>query len=262
MSTNAGQLLWNRQMVSIVASVVKDVDTGIAQTNRGLVDPILGVPGTHTSPPAGGTMPASRVMVIPLVPVDQWVGVTHTEPYIDPVTNTVHVQFSCASDALINVWFWDPHTAIGPGAAMSYDGTPLSSPYIPASNQITGGNIAGQLLWSRLHLEILGFGQSGPPVVVEIPTGLTQLNRAWNNSSSDEPDFSTPSRIQVIPLAPLDPWVAGFITHTEPFLDPTSNTIHVLISNANGFEHAINVLFWDPHTVMGPGVADEYAIDA
>lgn len=118
---------------------------------------------------------------------------------------------------------------------------------------------AGQLLWRRAQITL-------EPGVTDFDTGLTQLNRAFENSSIDEPGLgSTPfpidpndgSRIQVIPLAPLNAWAT--VLNAEPFLDPTTNTIHVLFAQfVDEVPVTINVLFWDPHTAIGPGRAMTY----
>jgi hypothetical protein len=94
----------------------RDVDTGLTQVNQALSDP-----------PLGDGIVASRVQVIPLAPVDGWLGLTHGQPYLDPITNTVHVVFAIGGqrpDTTINVLFWDPHTIIGPGEADPYAFTP------------------------------------------------------------------------------------------------------------------------------------------
>jgi len=109
---------------------------------------------------------------------------------------------------------------------------------------------SGQLLWNRQNVTL----PAGP---FPVDTGLTQLNRAWANSSVDEPGFAAPSRIQVIPMAPLSAW-AG-VTHGEPFFNPASQSILVTFFNVSGSPTTLNVLFWDPATAVGPGEADLYA---
>lgn len=111
---------------------------------------------------------------------------------------------------------------------------------------------AGQLLWSRQHITLLA------SQTLNVDTGLTQLNTGFDNSSLDEPGFGTPSRVHVIPMAPVDQWSA--VTHDEPTIGP-NGTIVVTFRNQNLFSVEINVLFWDPHTAVGPGDADSYIID-
>ena len=115
MSKVAGQLLWNRKKITIPANTTTlNVDTGLTQVNLALSDP-----------PLGDGIVASRVQVIPLAPLAGWANIIHAEPFLDPATNTVHVVFTYDSeqgDALpFNVLFWDPHTIIGPGEAMTYN---------------------------------------------------------------------------------------------------------------------------------------------
>lgn len=128
MSIKAGQLLWNRMRIDVdpVEGGV-DIDTGLTQLNKGFSadsvnEPPLGISGAL--PPLNGSLPASRVQVIPLAPLDKWFGIVHSEPYFNTTTGTVHVQFynigeGRASD--LNVLFWDPHSAIGPGEASTYN---------------------------------------------------------------------------------------------------------------------------------------------
>ena len=117
---------------------------------------------------------------------------------------------------------------------------------------------AGALLWRRMSVFVPGgvVGALGAPG--DTDTGLTQLNKDFANQSVGEPGFGSPSRIQVVPLAPTSVW--NFVTHTEPVFDPTTETIHVLFSNS-GPPVTVNVLFWDPHTAVGPGEADTYVAD-
>ena len=51
-------------------------------------------------------------------------------PFLDPATDTIHVQFYPRSTSgiegqilpsTLNVLFWNPHSAIGPGMADPYD---------------------------------------------------------------------------------------------------------------------------------------------
>ena len=114
---------------------------------------------------------------------------------------------------------------------------------------------AGALLWSRKRFTIPGgtTGFAGGPN--DIDTGITQLQKGFENDSLGEPTFGSPSRIQVVPLAPLGPW--ALLTHDEPIFDPTTGTIHVIFSNG-GAPATVNCLFWDPHSLIGPGEADTY----
>jgi hypothetical protein len=86
-------------------------------------------------------------------------------------------------------------------------------------------------------------------------TGITQVQKGFENDSLGEPTFGSPSRVQVVPMAPLSAW--NNVTHDEPIFDPTTGTVHVLFSNS-GAPTTINVLFWDPHSLIGPGQADTY----
>jgi hypothetical protein len=124
-STKAGNLLWNRRRISVGAGNTTAFDTGLRQTNMGFEasssgEPPIAIPGAV--PPLPGTTPGSRVQVIPMAPLDAWADITHSEPYLNPATNTVWVDFSSDDEVTVNlnVLFWDPHTGVGPGQADPY----------------------------------------------------------------------------------------------------------------------------------------------
>lgn len=121
---------------------------------------------------------------------------------------------------------------------------------------------AGTLLWNRQRISLAAG-------VTQVNTGLTQVGRAFNNMSPSEPPLGvttappgpadgTPpaSRIQVIPMSPIPAWTT--ITHGEPYVNPATNTIFVAFNNSDEAAADINVLFWDPHSLIGPGEADTY----
>lgn len=122
---------------------------------------------------------------------------------------------------------------------------------------------AGALLWNRQRLT-LAVG------LTTIDTGLRQVSKAFGNSSLGEPllgieaappgpaDGTAPaSRVMVIPQ-PLnyDKW--SLVTHGEPFVDPATGTVKVTFSNTDLNPVTVNVLFWDPYPIAGPGDADTY----
>jgi hypothetical protein len=120
---------------------------------------------------------------------------------------------------------------------------------------------AGQLLWNRKRITL----QPGSRI---FNTDLQQVNRAFNNSSDSEPPLGVvsaapvangtepASRIQVIPMSPLSEW--NTVTHGEPYVDETTGLVFVQFDNSAQGQVTINVLFWDPHTSIGPGQVDTY----
>lgn len=128
MSKKAGQLLWNRQRMTLAGGVTT-IDTGLTQVSRSFESESIGEPplGVTVAPPgpADGMLPASRIQVIPMAPLEDWSGITHGEPFVDPATNTVKVTFtntsSPPSTVTPNVLFWDPHSMMGPGDADTYN---------------------------------------------------------------------------------------------------------------------------------------------
>lgn len=115
---------------------------------------------------------------------------------------------------------------------------------------------AGQLLWNRVHVVF-------PPdtVTVEVDTGITAESLAGLPPMGDG---TVASRVQVIPLAPTDNWGSRAVVG-EPFLDPTTRTVHVRLGGGLAPEppfqlSPLNVLFWAPHSIASPGDADPYNV--
>lgn len=110
---------------------------------------------------------------------------------------------------------------------------------------------AGNLLWNRVHVTF-----PANVGIVDVDTGIQQASEAIEAS---QPNFT--QRLQIIPLAPTDNWAGLQIS--EPTLDPVTNTLHVIIQVGLVPEPPfqlppLNVLFWDPHTLAGPGDTDTY----
>ncbi len=122
----AGNLLWHRMRVTITSGLPVDVDTLLSQVTQifdAPNEPPMGVVEAGATPPLSGTLPPSRIMVIPLAPTANWGTITHSEPYLDTATGTIHVAFANSGEVSeeINVLFWDPHSLIGPGLADTYN---------------------------------------------------------------------------------------------------------------------------------------------
>lgn len=95
--------------------------------------------------------------------------------------------------------------------------------------------IAGQRLWNRQQINV-------PVGSTDVPHGLMQQNLAI--------DPALAASIMVIPLPPTSNW--DNITTGEP----TASIVP--FSNSGGGNVDLNVLFWLPHTMMGPGDAATY----
>lgn len=117
MSTNAGQLLWNRMMIALAGGETVDIDTGLKQANRSFRS------SSENEPGLGDGFTVSRVQVIPMMPISGWLDISHGEPYLDSTTGTVHVSFTNRGGESVsfNALFWDPHTSIGPGEVDLYN---------------------------------------------------------------------------------------------------------------------------------------------
>lgn len=119
MSKINGQLLFNRQQIELQPNLELEVDTGLCQTSLAFApgDPTLGTTSLPIDPDNG-----SRVQVVPLAPLGAWNLIGHSEPFLDPITGTVKVRFTSANEGTVkvNVLFWDPSTAVGPGLAHRY----------------------------------------------------------------------------------------------------------------------------------------------
>jgi len=127
MGTKAGALLWNRRRITLTNCVNTTIDTGLTQVNKSFAgmspnEPPLGITIAPPGPP-DGSLPASRVQVIPQAPLAAWSVVTHGEPFVDPADGTVKVVFVVTghTPVTINVLFWDPHSIVGPGQASTYN---------------------------------------------------------------------------------------------------------------------------------------------
>jgi hypothetical protein len=129
MGKNAGALLWNRRHFVLVPGITT-IDTELQQVGKAFAamspgEPPLGVTALPPGP-ADGSLPASRVQVIPQAPLGPWFNVSHGEPFLDPSTGTVKVTFNNGSEGsvTINALFWNPHSVVGPGKADPYTEAP------------------------------------------------------------------------------------------------------------------------------------------
>lgn len=122
------QIQYKRMRISITPQDVdypsKTIDTGLGMYYRVGLVPSLGVEMAAPGP-APGTLPASRVQVIPQAPTHEWEYLTHSEPFFDPATGTVKVRFTIVGGGInsvhdANVLFWDLNTAFGPVVADTY----------------------------------------------------------------------------------------------------------------------------------------------
>ncbi len=95
--------------------------------------------------------------------------------------------------------------------------------------------VSGQRLWNRQQINV-------PVGSTDVPHGLLQQNLSI--------DPSLAASIMVIPLPPTGNWAN--ITTGEP----TASIVP--FSNSGGGNVDLNVLFWLPHTMMGPGDAAAY----
>lgn len=109
--------------------------------------------------------------------------------------------------------------------------------------------VAGQLLWNRVMTEYLLPAKPTP-----VSTGLTQKSLAFG---SNQPNLA--QRVMVIPMAPMSAW--DYVTHGDPYVD-TDGTITVDFTYGGQDQQGVyvNVLFWAPHTGIGPGSAVSYLV--
>lgn len=110
----------------------------------------------------------------------------------------------------------------------------------------------GQLLVSRQQITLV-------PGANVIDTGLRQVNHSFGSSSVDEPDLA--ERTMVIPLpasaSATGNW--GLVSLTAgPSIGPDGTVILTLTWAGEAGSATYNVLFWAPHTSIGPVEADPY----
>jgi hypothetical protein len=130
---------WNRIRLTIQALSTVSIDTGIGGENFVEDEPPLGISppelsqplftnptgasGTSLLVPLPGTVPASRLMVIPLSPINSWSSITMpTEPFWNTATRTAWITLANSNELLsmeINVLVCDP-LRHSPGRADTY----------------------------------------------------------------------------------------------------------------------------------------------
>jgi len=189
MSAKAGQLLWNRQRITLQPGTTQH-NTGLQQTLLSM-DPPLGI--SIASPgPSDGTLPASRVMVLPEAPLEPWVSglVTTGEPYLNPATGTVWVTFNVTlGPVTINVLFWDPATIVGSGSADAYNPPSFNRDCTDTPNQVAIDALNNDLvLWGadigqHCFFQSFGLNASSDAARSPVPGGFQDraltLSNAW-----------------------------------------------------------------------------------
>jgi hypothetical protein len=124
-------------------------------------------------------------------------------------------------------------------------------------------NIAGNLLINRMRITVpqATRPQEGPPIpgLLDVDTGLQQCLRAFPvNEPTDDPALGAASRVMVFPMSPIANWPS--IIHGEPYMDATTKTVHVTFVNFNPAPETLNVLFWNPHSIVCPLSANTYGL--
>lgn len=111
----------------------------------------------------------------------------------------------------------------------------------------------GQLLVSRQQITFVG------PVPQVIDTGLRQVNQAFGASSVNEPSLA--ARTMIIPLVGSNdaPGNWSLVRATaEPSIGPNGTVLVELAYLGEDSGTTYNVLFWAPHTSIGPVDAEPY----
>lgn len=141
MALTAGHLLFSRQRITI-PNGQSTFDTGLEQTAWNFFpDPELGGLDPSYADPDGTP---SRIMVVPMMPTDNWAGISIHEPYVDPATGRVFVDFeNPGAEVTCNVLFWDPHARICPLNADTYRSVEDCDPPVEGQSfaDISNGNI-------------------------------------------------------------------------------------------------------------------------
>lgn len=90
----------------------------------------------------------------------------------------------------------------------------------------------------------------------DIDTGICQTEV---DVASGQPGLGTdPSRVVVIPIGNTGPFLSVSAVG-EPFVSPSTGTVHVALTSDTSNSLRLNVLFVDLNTFVGPGRADNYA---
>jgi hypothetical protein len=109
----------------------------------------------------------------------------------------------------------------------------------------------GQLLVSRQQITLV----AGPQT---IDTGLRQVNQAFGSSSVGEPGLA--ARTMVIPLAASSSATGDWslVRVADPTIGPDGTVLVSLTWLGEASSATYNVLFWAPHTLVGPVDAAPY----
>ena len=99
--------------------------------------------------------------------------------------------------------------------------------------------------------------------VIRLEVGATDIDTGIRQTEVDvaagQPGLGTdPSRVIVIPIGNTGPFLSVSAVG-EPFVDPTTGTVHVALTSETLNSLLLNVLFVDLATFAGPGRADNNA---
>jgi len=113
----------------------------------------------------------------------------------------------------------------------------------------------GQLLVSRQQITLV----VGSNI---IDTGLRQVNQAFGASSVNEPNLA--ARTMIIPLVGSNDAAGDWSlvrVAAEPSIGPNGTVlVELTYLRDGGGDGTYNVLFWAPHTSIGPVDADPYTV--
>ena len=113
----------------------------------------------------------------------------------------------------------------------------------------------GQLNWRRMSIVLQG-GDNPIDTGICFPDEAFEPGQPVLDGRDPVPpaDPGVASRLMVIPLIP---YLENISVAHEPYVDPTTKTVHVVINNSGAPETA-NLLFWAPSPHESPGMADTY----
>ena len=237
-----GQLLW---AVAHVGSFVSSVTLAS-----------LGLTYGHQPPPndVAFNKPASNAMLesVMVVPVmgstaaagDQTVVASNWAGALVGTDATAQaITFSGVSRSSVRALFLLPSTMIGPTNADNWD---AGAGRVPSLGTIAAPPApGGQLLLSRENLQLA-------------QGALTHVNSVRQQNAAYDPnaDPDLISALNIVPLAPLDGWLAGDVGHFNPASTGAGQAIQTDFEASQGYGPLeVNVMFWEIHTAIGPGAA-------
>lgn len=213
-----GQLLWERLSVTLGATSNTIVTLDIASNIKN------GTPGW-----------TDALQIIPIPSTNgfsNWNNITVAS--VIESNGQLKITFNnSGSGASVTMMIWLPHSVHGNGNSAAFSSTPVAG----VQGLAAVPNIK-DLLWNRRYITLVTGANT-------VATGLTK---------GYDPDTDLDERTMVIIQPPTHLWSSRPITHGNVGAVTPGQVVITLA----GASTSVMVLFWAPHTLIGPGAAVPY----